>query len=209
MKPILYIGTMSKHLTNKPKQDDLFKIADEQKGYFTAQQAITVGIPDSAHPYHIKAGNWIREQRGIYRLARYPVTEYENLIVWYLWSRDRSGAPQGIFSHETALMLYELSDANPSKTHMTVPMTFRRFHKPPKVLVLHKTMLKKIDITERSGIKITTPLRTLLDVATESALSLDTVEQAVQESVDRGIVMEKEIRQYPELARFLKNRVNK
>ena len=26
----------------------------------------------NTHPYHVHAGNWVREHRGIYRLVRFP-----------------------------------------------------------------------------------------------------------------------------------------
>jgi len=110
----------STHISNK-----LFHIADMQMGYFTTRQAVAAGIPDNNHAYHIKVGHWKRESRGIYRLTNYPVSDYEELMVWYLWSRNRNDVSQGVFSHETALDLYELSDVNPSKIHLTVPKGFR------------------------------------------------------------------------------------
>jgi predicted transcriptional regulator of viral defense system len=42
-----------------------------------------------------------------------------------------------VYSHHTALSLYDLSDLNPSKLHMTVPMDFRRNSEIPGILVLH------------------------------------------------------------------------
>ena len=43
--------------------------------------------------YHVKAGNWLREHRGIYRLRQYPQTDNGHLVLWSLWSRDRHGEP--------------------------------------------------------------------------------------------------------------------
>ena len=40
-------------------------------------------------------------------------------MVWQLWSRNRQGEPQGVFSHATALSLHELSDVMPAKLHMS------------------------------------------------------------------------------------------
>jgi predicted transcriptional regulator of viral defense system len=74
----------------------------------------------------VKVGNWIREYRGIYRLALFPMAEHPDLVKWALWSRNRNEAPEGVYSHRTALSLYELSDLNPAKLHMTVPAHFRR-----------------------------------------------------------------------------------
>jgi predicted transcriptional regulator of viral defense system len=57
-----------------------------------------------------------RLRRGIYRIARFPPTENEDLIVIWLWSRR-----DGVFSHDTALSLHQLSDALPTRYHITVP----------------------------------------------------------------------------------------
>ena len=68
----------------------LFEIADQQQGYFTAKQAKAAGFAENTHPYHVKAGNWVREHRGIYRLALYPWTDRPDLALWALWSRNRN-----------------------------------------------------------------------------------------------------------------------
>ncbi len=105
-------------------EESLYKIAAGQQGYFTAGQAVKAGYKDSTHPYHVRSGNWIREWRGIYRLARYPVSENGQYVLWSLWSRNRMGVPQGVYSHQTSLSLYDLSDIMPAKLHMSVPPTF-------------------------------------------------------------------------------------
>jgi hypothetical protein len=71
----------------------------------------------------VQVGNWIREHRGIYRLALFPMADRPDLVLWALWSRNRAEETEGVYSHQTALSLYELSDLNPSKVHMTVPRT--------------------------------------------------------------------------------------
>jgi len=42
--------------------------------------------------------------------------------------------------------LWELSDVNPSKLHLTVPNHFRRNSKPPRILVLHHADVPERDI---------------------------------------------------------------
>ncbi|MFH1725131.1 MAG: type IV toxin-antitoxin system AbiEi family antitoxin domain-containing protein, partial [Elusimicrobiota bacterium] len=109
----------------------LYEIAEAQQGYFTTKQAKAAGFDERNHPYHVKAGNWTRERRGLYRLTRFPAADRPDLVVASLWSMNRNGEIQGCFSHETALTLYELSDAMPSKLHMTVPPGFRRMAPAP------------------------------------------------------------------------------
>ena len=120
--------------TDVDPRSELFTVADDQQGYFTAQQAEKAGYRKSNHSYHVKAGNWIREGRGIYRLAAFPRTDDSQLIVLSLWSRNRQGRPMGVYSHETALSIHNLSDAMPAKLHMTVPKGFRRVSPIPKAM---------------------------------------------------------------------------
>src|SRR5215469_16598830 len=107
--------------SESPSADRLFEIAEAKHGLFTTKQA---GYSEKAQHYHARAGNWIRDYRGIYRLARYPRSEWADLMLWQLWSRNREDVPQGVYSHETALSLYELSDVMPARLHMTVPHGF-------------------------------------------------------------------------------------
>ncbi len=167
---------------------NLFAIAEAQSGFFTTKQAKAAGFAEKTHPYHVQAGNWIREYRGIYRLADFPAVERPDLVLWYLWSRGRDDVPQGVYSHETALSLYELSDANPSKLHMSVPMSFRRNSEIPSVLVLHRANVPTQDTQEMFGVRCTTPLRTITDLVIERKTDETLLKQAIQEALARGLI---------------------
>ena len=114
-------------------------------------QALAAGFSRSTHHYHVERGNWIREHRGIYRLRRFPRGEHEQLVLWSLWSRNRKGVPQGVYSHSTALALWDLCDVNPSRLHMTVPPEFRRSSEVPAVLQLHKARLARDEVVRERG----------------------------------------------------------
>ena len=178
-------------------ESELFDIAESQQGYFTFHQAITAGFSDKNHAYHVKTGDWIKAFRGIYRLAKYPVGEREELVLWFLWSRNRSNIPQGVYSHYTALDLYELSDYMPSKLHMTVPEGFRRMAKIPEILVLHRAKLQADEIVMKQGYKVTTPLRALIDVIEEGVLAEDLLIQAVLDAKKKGFITKHIIETYP------------
>ncbi|HEY6290386.1 MAG TPA: type IV toxin-antitoxin system AbiEi family antitoxin domain-containing protein [Terriglobia bacterium] len=172
---------------------NLFAIAKDQSGFFTTKQAKAAGFAEKTHPYHVQTGNWIREYRGIYRLADFPAVERPDLMVWYLWSRGRDEVPQGVYSHETALSLYELSDANPSKLHMTVPTTFRRNSEIPSVLVLHRGNIPPQDTQEMFAVRCTTPLRSIRDLVTEPQTDKVLLRQAVREALARGLTMRNDL----------------
>jgi predicted transcriptional regulator of viral defense system len=167
-------------------EDTLYKIASTQGGYFTALQAKNAGFSDKNHPYHVRAGNWIREWRGIYRLARYPLLEDAHYSLWGVWSLNRKGNPQGIYSHETALTLFDLSDLQPEKLHMTVPRGYRRHGAIPKELCLHHATIELAECEERSGYRVTKPFRTIADLVRARTVSPEFIKQAVRQALDKG-----------------------
>ncbi len=169
-------------------ENKLFEIAESQQGYFTSKQAKDSGYKDNTHPYHISSGHWIRVHRGIYRLARFPASERPDLMIWALWSCNRSGKIEGVYSHQTALSIYELSDILPDKLHMTVPLSFRRNSAIPKILVIHRKQLLQDRIVQMNGYFVTTPYQTLLDMIAEAYISHDLILQAVKAASDRGVV---------------------
>lgn len=163
-------------------------IASRQQGYFTAKQALEAGYSYPSQYYQNETGNWIREERGIYRLADYMPVDRPDLVLWSLWSRDRKGKPQGVFSHETALSIHELSDVMPVSLHMTVPPSFRRSAGIPAVLVIHRATLEPADIQVMEGYSVTRPLRTIIDVAVCATISSDLLQQAIRQALQRGLV---------------------
>jgi len=166
----------------------LYEIAQSQQGFFTTKQAISAGFTDPLHAYHVQQGNWIREHRGIYRLASFPNTERPDLMLWYLWSRNRDDVPQGAFSHQTALGIHDLSDLNPSRFHLTVPKRFRRNSAFPKPLLLHFDDLPPDDTEIIHGVRVTQPLRTILDLARQGEVEEGLLIQALKEGMKRGVV---------------------
>jgi predicted transcriptional regulator of viral defense system len=171
----------------------LYEIAEAQEGFFTTKQAKAAGFAENTHPYHVQAGNWIHERRGIYRLSRFPRGERPDLMLWSLWSKNRGEAAQGVYSHQTALSLHDLSDVMPAKLHMTVPRSFRRNSKIPHVLVLHFADLPQSDIGAAHGVRVTNPMRTILDLLASGEVPLVTVRQAVREALRQGLIRRGEI----------------
>lgn len=175
----------------------LFEFAEQQQGFFTTKQAKAAGFAENTHPYHVQVGNWIREHRGIYRLALFPATDRPELALWALWSRNRNDEVEGVYSHHTVLSLYDLSDLNPAKLHMTVPTDFRRNSEIPGILVLHFTDLPESDVKTAQVFKFTTPLRAILDLIELGTVERNFTRQALRQAVDRGLITRQQIRNRP------------
>lgn len=171
----------------------LYAFAESQGGFFTARQAREAGYADNTHPYHVRTGHWIRERRGIYRLAQFPIGARPDLMLWQLWSHNRAGEPQGTFSHSTALTLHELSDVMPRRLDMTVPPGFQRMAAIPPVLRLHRARLGGEDVETIDGVRVTTPLTTLVDVIDNDTLARELQVQAVHEAISRGLIMRRHL----------------
>lgn len=128
--------------------------AGRNAGFFTAAQARAAGYADSVHGYHVDKGEWIKVQRGIYRLADAPLPAWPELVVFSLWSRDRDGIPQGVISHETARQVHGLDRRTEGPVHMTVPRAFRKNAETPEGLVLHKDDLAATAWEQRDGFRV-------------------------------------------------------
>jgi predicted transcriptional regulator of viral defense system len=177
---------------HKEAARQLYDIALLQQGFFTTKQAIRAGFAETTHSYHVNARNWIREHRGIYRLAEFPSADRPDLMLWYLWSQNRQEIPEGTYSHDTALSLHELSDLMPSKLHMTVSPRFRR-STIPGILVLHRGHLQPTEAQELNGVRVTRPLRTIMDLLESGHVDRGQLKLAVEEALRRGLIARKDI----------------
>lgn len=162
--------------------DRIFDIASAQSGYFTLAQAAQAGFA-SVEQVEIE----LRVERygaDVFRFVQFPPSDHEDLVILWLQTEQK-----GVFSHDTALALHQLSDILPSRRHLTVPPGWEP---PPNVrldrgTVLHHAEIAPDEITWLTPIPLTKPLRTLRDCI-EKAVSPDLIDQAIAEAVQRGMI---------------------
>jgi predicted transcriptional regulator of viral defense system len=165
-----------------PAWDRLYESAAAQAGYVTQAQAFDAGYSPQLVRYYVEDGRLERVGRGLLRLVHFPPSDHEDLVVLWLWS-----ATEGVFSHETALMLHDLSDALPAKRHMTVPLAWsKRRLRLARGLLLHFADLPKKARAWVGPIPVTTPLRTVLDCEAAN-VGADLIRQAVDQGGRRGL----------------------
>ena len=163
-------------------------MAASQDGLFTTAQAKTAGYSPELLIHHLGTGKFLRVKRGIYRICHFPAGEQEDLVAVWLWSEQ-----QGIFSHQTALFLHGLSDAMPSRAHLTLPTAWRRRRlRIPAGLELHYADVTEVQRSWVGAIPMTSALRTLADCVSNH-LSSDLLAQASQEANTRGLVTRAEL----------------
>ncbi len=135
----------------------LYDIAEGQAGYFTTAQAGAAGVDRRRLAYFAGVGRVQRIRHGVYRLAQFPHSRHEDLVI--AWPTT---GPDSVISHESALLLYDLSDVLPEMIHVTVPPTTSRRHPS---LRLHTNQFGPTDVTQHEGLPVTTVPRTIADVA--------------------------------------------
>jgi predicted transcriptional regulator of viral defense system len=135
----------------------LFAEAAEQGGYFTAAQAKQLGYSYQAQAHHVAAGNWLRISRGLFRLTEWVPDVHDELARWTLWSWGR-----GVVSYESALAVHGIGEFESARVHLTVP---RGFTRRDNAVILHVADLVDGDVETRTGFRVTTPIRTIVDIA--------------------------------------------
>lgn len=172
----------------RPDHDELFELAFSQAGYFTTAQAQACGFSDQLIQSHLKTGNFERVRRGIYRYTKIPPDETGDLVAHWLWSRQ-----EGIFSHQTVLVLNNLSDVLPSKAHMTLPGAQERDfnRKTPKNLVLHFSDVPPKERKWFGPVPVTSVARAIRDCIEAHEVD-DIIEQAIDDADERGMLRREE-----------------
>lgn len=161
-------------------------IAAGQGGYFTTVQAARAGYRSPHLAYHVRTGRMQRAGHGVYRLTTLAASDHDDLVRLSLWSRNRADEPQAVVSHVTALVVHGITNLLPSQVHLTVPRGFKKAK--PVGCVLHRAALGPSDWEQRTGFRVTTVLRTLLDVADAPDVPALEFESSVHQALETGLV---------------------
>lgn len=166
-----------------PSWDRLFDAAIGQEGHFTTAQAADAGYSPQLLAKYLKNGRVVRVRRGVYRIVHFPAGEHEDLATLWLWSEKA-----GVFSHETALMLHELSDVLPRKVNMTLPLGWsKRRLRVPEGVLLHHGDIKKDERIDIGAIPVTNVRRTLLDCI-DAHVSFEHIDAALRQAAARKLI---------------------
>jgi predicted transcriptional regulator of viral defense system len=152
--------------------------AFRQAGYFTAHQAREAGFTAQSQKYHADRGSWVRIDRGLYRLAEWPSNEFDPYSRWYTWSEAR-----GVISHDSAAVVHDIGEVNPREVHLTLTDHHRT---RLTGVVLHRGHIPDDDIDRRDTFRVTTPTRTILDLA-DSAMTQEQFTALLTDAVDRSL----------------------
>jgi predicted transcriptional regulator of viral defense system len=134
------------------------ELANRQHGAFSRAQAFAVGWSESQIDRRLATGQWEVILPGVYKFGGAPASGRQAALAACLW-----GGPGSVVSHRAAGALWGFDGVTARGMEVSVPKV-RRLRTTK--LTVHRTgQLHRIDRTRRDGIPITTPARTLVDVA--------------------------------------------
>ena len=154
--------------------------AAENHGYLTGADARELGVPMGTLNALARRGQLDRVVHGIYRVPLVPAGRLDQYMLATMWPDGR-----GVISHESALDLYEISDVNPTKLHVTVPASYRTHREVPALYVLHREDLAEADRGGVDGIAVVSVAKAIRQVH-EQHLRTSLVAQAIDEAERDG-----------------------
>ncbi len=161
----------------------LAEIAVDQHGLFELEDSRVVGYADNTIAQMARRGVLERVCHGTYRipfLSGGRLSAYMEAALW-------PAGVRGVLSHDTALDLWDVSEVNPGKIHITVPRAHRPQRKLPAAYVIHRENLLDAEVTAIEGIPVVTLERAVRECAA-AHLSPDLLEQAVRHGRERGLL---------------------
>ena len=167
--------------------ENLVTLAENHDGLFTSEQAREAGFTDSVLARLTQKGRLERTNRGVYRIPYIPLSRFSKYSEAVLWAKAHRGPADVALSHETALVIYGVSDANPAVIHLTVPRTARLRRAAPDSILIHSASLESTDIDMVEGLPVTTIARTVADLLASGG-RIELAKQAISGAKREGFI---------------------
>lgn len=171
--------------------DKILRLAEENNGTVTSSMVTAAGFSRSVLKYLCDNGKLERSGRGVYILPE--VWDDEIYILQTRYKR-------GVFSHDTALFLWGLTDRTPNRYCMTFPSAYNissakkdNIKLSQSVESLYELGLTEIKTPAQNTVKVYNRERTLCDILRKgSRTDIQIITQAFKEYVklpDKNIAL--------------------
>jgi hypothetical protein len=157
----------------------LAAVAVTQHGAFTRAQAAAAGFGAAQIERRVRNGVWSRLLPRVYRHGSTPESNVLSHWAAVLWA-----GPGCALSHVSAAAIWRIRDASVAAPELTVPR-----HRAPRVggVVVHRvSSIGGNDVVSVRGLPITSPVRTIIDLA--GSLAEPELEAAFERARSRGLV---------------------
>lgn len=151
-------------------------IAARQHGVVSRRQLLDAGFVARSIAHRVEAGRLIRLHRGVYAVGHRPPSPHARAMAAVL-----ACGPGAVLSHRAAAALWGLG-----RWQRPIEVTARNARRHEGVLVHRSRTLTPADVTRHYGIPVTSPARTLRDLA--RVLGPPSLTRAVNEARLRRLV---------------------
>jgi predicted transcriptional regulator of viral defense system len=133
-------------------------LAAGQSGVVARRQRVALGIHPRVISHRLAAGRLHQVHRGVYAVGHRVLGPHGRWMAAVL-----AGGPEAALSHAAAAALWELRRSAATRIDITVPHTTGGRSQPR--LRIHRSRRLAGHVTTYRGIPVTTPARTILDLA--------------------------------------------
>lgn len=154
-----------------------FHLAERQLGLVTRSQLVADGAGPSTICRLVDSGHLVPLATGVFRLGGVPPAWEQDVLAACL-----AAGPLTVASHRTAAALHDLGVRAGPRIDL-LAHRWERTHRGPEVAVHEALDLRAEDVTRIGPIPVTTPVRTVLDLA--SCLGAEQLARVADEVVRR------------------------
>ena len=130
-------------------------LAAGQRGYVRREQLLRLGLTRHQISHSIKIHRLIPVYAGVYAVGHIPTLPEDRAVGALL-----ACGPGAVLSHGSAAVAWGVF----RRWRMPFEVTARSIHTRPDIRV-HRAALKRRDVRYQAGIRVTSPARTMLDIA--------------------------------------------
>lgn len=168
-----------------------WQLAGRQHGIVTRQQLLALGFGRRSIQHRVERGRLFPVSLGVYAVGWPALNQKRRWMAAVL-----AGGEGAVLSHRSAAALWEIGKEQPSRIDVSVR---RRCElRRPGILFRSRPTLSPRDVLARDDIPVTSPIQTLLDLATE--LEPLALERAVNNADKRDLIDPETLRE--ELDRY-------
>jgi AbiEi antitoxin C-terminal domain len=130
-------------------------LADRQRGHVKRRQLLALGLTRHGIAHRVKSRRLIQVHAGVYAVGHVPALPEDRAYGSLL-----ACGPKAVLSHGSAATVYGIRRRWDMPFEVTVPSKRR-----PHGISVHRAALTRTDTGMRLGLRVTSPARTLLDMA--------------------------------------------
>lgn len=164
------------------------KLAGQQHGVVSREQAVALGMSIPQIGYRLKRGYWLSVHHGVYRIRRMTASTERGRLHAAVKAGQLIAGPEAVAAGETAARLWGLQGLPPWRGEVVLAGRRSKTYAGAPPVRLHSWSIEENESQRRNGVPITTMRRTLRDVIAtqdrDTAISL--VDSALNGQFVRG-----------------------